>query len=47
LAIAPEDPLTLYNVACDYALLGELDLALEVLERWRPRANATGAKMDP
>jgi adenylate cyclase len=41
LAIAPDDPLTLYNVACSYALLGELDLALEVLERWRPRANAT------
>lgn len=41
LAIAPDDPLTLYNVACGYALLGELELALDVLERWRPRANAT------
>ena len=40
LAIAPDDPLTLYNVACSYALMGELDLALGVLERWRPRANA-------
>ena len=40
LAIAPDDPLTLYNVACSYALLGELDLTLDVLERWRPRANA-------
>src|SRR5262249_25372394 len=40
LAIAPDDPFTLYNVACDYALLGELDLTLDVLERWRPRANA-------
>jgi adenylate cyclase len=39
LAIAPDDPLTLYNVACSYAVSGELDLALEVLERWRPRAN--------
>jgi adenylate cyclase len=41
LAIAPDDPLTLYNVACGYANLGEFDLALDVLERWRPRANAT------
>jgi adenylate cyclase len=41
LMIAPDDPLTLYNVACDYALLGELDLALDVLERWKPRANPT------
>ena len=40
LAIAPDDPLTLYNVACSYALMGELDLTLDVLERWRPRANA-------
>ena len=40
LTIAPDDPLTLYNVACDYALLGEVDLSLEALERWRPRANA-------
>ena len=40
LTIAPDDPLTLYNVACSYALLGELDLTLDVLERWRPRANA-------
>ena len=40
LAIAPDDPLTLYNVACSYALMGELDLTLEVLERWRSRANA-------
>jgi adenylate cyclase len=40
LTIAPDDPLTLYNIACDYALLGEADLSLDVLERWRPRANA-------
>ena len=39
LTIAPDDPLTLYNVACGYALLGEMDLTLDVLERWRPRAN--------
>jgi adenylate cyclase len=41
LTIAPDDPLTLYNVACDYALLGDLDRTLEILERWKPRANAT------
>ncbi|CAN5214995.1 tetratricopeptide repeat protein [soil metagenome] len=40
LAIAPNDPMTLYNAACSYALMGELDLALSVLERWRPRTNA-------
>jgi adenylate cyclase len=39
LMIAPDDPVTLYNVACDYALLGDVDLAMDVLERWRPRAN--------
>jgi adenylate cyclase len=40
LMIAPDDPVTLYNVACDYALLGDVDRAMEVLERWRPRANS-------
>jgi adenylate cyclase len=39
LMIAPDDPVTLYNVACDYALLADVDRAMEVLERWRPRAN--------
>jgi adenylate cyclase len=39
LMIAPDDPVTLYNVACNYAQLGEVDQAMEVLERWRPRAN--------
>jgi adenylate cyclase len=42
LAIAPDDPLTLFNVACGYGLLGEIDPALELLERWRPRANPRG-----
>ena len=37
--IAPDDPVTLYNVACYYALLGDIDQAMEILERWRPRAN--------
>jgi adenylate cyclase len=39
LAIAPDDPVTLYNVACDYALLNDVDRAMDVLERWKPRAN--------
>ena len=33
LAIDPEDPLTLYNVACGYTKLGELDAAFEMLGR--------------
>ena len=39
LMIAPDDPVTLYNVACNYAALGDVDRAMEVLEHWRPRAN--------
>jgi adenylate cyclase len=39
LMIAPGDPVTLYNVACNYAQLGDADRAMEILERWRPRAN--------
>jgi adenylate cyclase len=39
LAIEPDDPLTLFNVACAYALLGELSLTMDALERWRPRSN--------
>ena len=31
LMIAPDDPVTLYNVACDYALLSDVDRAMEVL----------------
>ena len=33
LAIDPDDPLTLYNVACGYTKLGDLDLACDLLER--------------
>jgi adenylate cyclase len=40
LTIAPDDPLTLYNVACDYALLGDAAQCVAVLERWKPRASA-------
>ena len=39
LAIEPDDYFTLYNVACGYAHLGEIDSALELLERSMPRAN--------
>lgn len=39
LAIEPDDYFTLYNVACGYAHLGEIDNALELLERSMPRAN--------
>ena len=33
LAIDPEDPMLLYNVACNYATLGRLDEAMSCLER--------------
>src|SRR5262245_43075158 len=33
MAIDPDDPLTLYNVACGYTKLGDLDLACDLLER--------------
>jgi serine/threonine protein kinase/Flp pilus assembly protein TadD len=33
LAIAPDDPFTLYNSACFYSLLGERDRALDLLEK--------------
>jgi adenylate cyclase len=39
LMIAPDDPITLYNVACNYAQLGDVDRTMEVLERWRPHSN--------
>jgi adenylate cyclase len=39
LMIAPDDPVTLYNVACNYAHLSDVDRAMELLERWRPHAN--------
>jgi adenylate cyclase len=39
LAIEPDDFFTLYNVACGYAHLGELDSAIELLEHSMPSAN--------
>lgn len=39
LSIEPDDYFTLYNVACGYAHLGDLDSAMELLERSMPRAN--------
>jgi adenylate cyclase len=39
LTIAPDDPVTLYNVACTYATLGESDQALDLLERWSAQAH--------
>ena len=33
LAIDPDDPSVLYNVACTYALLGEADRAIDCLEK--------------
>jgi adenylate cyclase len=40
LTIAPDDPLTLYNIACTYSVLGQADLALDLIERWSARAPA-------
>jgi adenylate cyclase len=39
LAIDPDDVLTQYNVGCFHALVGELDAAIELLERLLPQAN--------
>ena len=39
LAIDPDDVLTQYNVACFYALTGEVEGALDLLERLLPQAN--------
>jgi adenylate cyclase len=41
LTIAPDDPITLYNVACAFSLSGEIERALGVLERWSASTNAT------
>jgi len=40
LAIDPDDPLTQYNLACGYTHLGDLDAALDLLERSLSRAGA-------
>jgi adenylate cyclase len=39
LAIAPDDVLTQYNVACVYSLLGDIEPAFNLLERLLPHAN--------
>ena len=38
LAIDPDDPQYLYNVACGYTKLGDIELALDLLERSLPRS---------
>lgn len=40
LAIEPEDFLTLYNVACGHARLGDSDRAIDLLERALPHAHS-------
>ena len=40
LALAPDDHPVQYNVACVYAVLGEAERALELLERTMPGASA-------
>ena len=39
LAMHPDDLLTQYNVACVYSILGDLEPALDLLERLLPNAN--------
>ena len=39
LAIDPDDILTQYNIACLYSVLGDIDAAIEMLERLLPHAN--------
>jgi pentatricopeptide repeat protein len=42
LALRPNDFSTMYNVACSYCLAGELDRALELLERAVERGGFVG-----
>lgn len=44
LTVGPDDPHTQYNVACAYAMLGEVEPALEMIERWALKANAATKK---
>ena len=37
LSLDPDDLLTQYNTACAYALMGEADAAIDLLERTIPR----------
>jgi adenylate cyclase len=38
LSLDPDDPQTLYNAACTYAQMGEVEKAFEMLDRWLPKA---------
>ena len=38
LAIDPDDMFTQYNIACVYSLLGELDPAIDLLEKLLPHS---------
>ena len=38
LSIDPDDSLSLYNLACTWAQLGDIERAFELLERWFPNA---------
>ena len=40
IAIDPDDLLALYNIACTYSQLGEIDMAIDVLEKVLPHASA-------
>ncbi len=42
----PDDHLTLYNVACVYSLLGELDQAIDLLERFTLNIQTRIPQMD-
>jgi len=44
LLIAPDDPLTQYNVACVYALLAEHEQAIDLLEQWSANTNQVTRK---
>ena len=38
IALDPDDSQTLYNAACAYAQMGDIEEAFEALERWLPKA---------
>jgi adenylate cyclase len=40
LAIDPEDTVTQYNVACTYAILGEIEQAIDLLEKVMPKSSS-------
>ncbi len=40
LATDPNDINIQYNAACTYALLGEIDRAIDLLEAWMPQVGA-------